>query len=64
MRILITGGAGCIGSGLTPTSHSAGHTIAVPESDYLKKDSLRGCHHREPLRVVRGGGRNGVDRDV
>ena len=41
MRILITGGAGCIGSVLTPTLLSLGHQVTVLDSFYFNQNSLK-----------------------
>jgi nucleoside-diphosphate-sugar epimerase len=54
MRILITGGAGYIGSVLTPTLLSLGHDVTVLDSFYFNQNSLLDCCQYGNFQVVRG----------
>ena len=54
MRILITGGAGYIGSVLTPTLLSLGHQVTVLDNFMFKPNSLTDCCHYPTFEVVRG----------
>ncbi len=58
MKILITGGAGYIGSVLTPALLSAGHAVTVLDNFYFNQNSLLDCCHYEELQVVRGDARD------
>jgi len=60
MKILITGGAGYIGSVLTPHLLAAGHRVTVLDSFMFQQSSLLGCCHCEGLDIVRGDVRNPV----
>lgn len=54
MNILITGGAGYLGSVLTPTFLSKGHSVTVVDSFLFRQNSLMDCCYYENFKVVRG----------
>ncbi|MEI7435626.1 MAG: NAD(P)-dependent oxidoreductase [bacterium] len=58
MKILITGGAGYIGSILTPRLLAAGHQVTVVDSFMYKQSSLLDCCHKPDLTIVRGDARD------
>jgi len=58
MRILVTGGAGYIGSVLTPALLQAGHQVTVLDTFLFRQNSLTDCCHQEGFDVVRGDCRN------
>jgi nucleoside-diphosphate-sugar epimerase len=61
MRILITGGAGYIGSILTPALLQAGHRITVIDNFMYNQTSLLDCCFNHNLTIIRGDAR---DRDL
>jgi nucleoside-diphosphate-sugar epimerase len=58
MKILITGGAGYIGSVLTPTLLGLGHEVTVLDSFYFHQNSLLDCCQQEKFQVIRGDSRD------
>lgn len=54
MRILVTGGAGYIGSVLTPMLLARGHDVTVLDNLMYRQNSLMDCCHYDTFRVVRG----------
>jgi nucleoside-diphosphate-sugar epimerase len=58
MKILITGGAGYIGSILTPTLLGAGHQVTVLDNFLFHQASLADCCQFETFQVVRGDSRD------
>jgi nucleoside-diphosphate-sugar epimerase len=54
MKILITGGAGYIGSLLTPALLAGGHQVTVVDSFLFKQASLLDCCRYEGFEIVRG----------
>ena len=54
MKILITGGAGYIGSVLTPTLLAHGHEVTVVDSFLFRQNSLADCCQYETFQIVRG----------
>ncbi len=58
MKVLITGGAGYIGSILTPTLLAAGHTVTVIDSFMFHQNSLADCCCYETFSVTRGDSRD------
>lgn len=58
MKILITGGAGYIGSILTPTLLAQGYEVTVLDSFMFGQNSLADCCQYDTFNVVRGDCRN------
>jgi len=58
MKILITGGAGYIGSVLTLSFLAEGHEVTVLDNFYFDQNSLLDCCQYEKFRVVRGDARD------
>jgi nucleoside-diphosphate-sugar epimerase len=54
MKILITGGAGYLGSVLTPALLAQGHEVTVLDNFYFKQNSLLDCCQYEKFQIVRG----------
>lgn len=54
MKILITGGAGYIGSVLTPFLLAKGHNVTVLDNFMFRQNSLADCCQYEGFEVVRG----------
>jgi nucleoside-diphosphate-sugar epimerase len=54
MKILITGGAGYIGSVLTPTLLAQGHEVTVLDNFYFNQNSLLDCCQYEKFQIIRG----------
>jgi nucleoside-diphosphate-sugar epimerase len=54
MKILITGGAGYIGSLLTPALLAEGHQVTVVDNFLFKQASLLGCCRHEGFEIIRG----------
>lgn len=54
MKILITGGAGYIGSILTPSLLAARHEVTVLDNFLFRQNSLADCCQYEGFQVVRG----------
>ena len=54
MKILITGGAGYIGSLLTPALLQAGHHVTVVDNFLFQQSSLTDCCRYESFEIIRG----------
>ena len=54
MKILITGGAGYIGSLLTPALLQAGHHVTVIDNFLFQQNSLTDCCRYESFEIIRG----------
>jgi nucleoside-diphosphate-sugar epimerase len=69
MKILVTGGAGYLGSVMVPTLLEKGHKVIVIDNFLYNQNSLLDCCNRKELQIIRGDVRNqslvsGVMRDV
>jgi nucleoside-diphosphate-sugar epimerase len=60
MKVLITGGAGYIGSVLTPILLEKGHSVTVLDNLAYSQDSLLGVAYHPNFRFVRGDARDGA----
>lgn len=58
MRILVTGGAGYLGSVLVPTLLADGYEVTVVDSFMYAQSSLLDCCHQTGLTVIRGDARD------
>jgi nucleoside-diphosphate-sugar epimerase len=58
MRILVTGGAGYLGSVLVPTLLAQGHEVTVLDNFMFRQTSLADCCQYESFQVVRGDSRD------
>ena len=54
MKVLITGGAGYLGSVLTPSLLALGHEVTVLDNFLFRQNSLADCCHYGGFHVVRG----------
>lgn len=54
MKILVTGGAGYIGSVLTPTLLNSGHEVIILDNFMYGQTSLLDCCHNPRLKVIKG----------
>lgn len=58
MKILVTGGAGYIGSVLVPTLLAAGHEVTVIDNLLFRQQTLADCCHYDTFQFIRGDVRN------
>lgn len=58
MKILVTGGAGYIGSTLVPMLLNEGHEVIAVDNFMYNQTSLLDCCHNEKLTIIRGDARN------
>lgn len=61
MRILVTGGAGYLGSVMVPELLRAGHVVTVLDNFVYGQASLLDCCHEPNLEIIRG---NALDRPL
>lgn len=61
MNVLVTGGAGYIGSVLVPDLLKAGHSVTVIDNFMYSQTSLLDCCHRKELQIINGDAR---DKDL
>ena len=54
MKILVTGGAGYLGSIIVPTLLQEGHTVSVLDNFMYNQTSLLDCCNNKDLEIVRG----------
>ena len=58
-RILVTGGAGYLGSVMTPMFLHAGHSVTVLDNFMFDQTGLAGVCHHPRFDVIEGDARNG-----
>jgi len=58
MKILVTGGAGYIGSVMVPELLSQGHEVTVVDNFMFGQNSLLDCCNNEKLQIIRGDARD------
>ena len=58
MKVLVTGGAGYLGSVLVPTLLEEGHDVTVIDNFMYQQTSLLDCCHHRGLTIVRGDARD------
>lgn len=58
MKILVTGGAGYLGSVMVPMLLDAGYEVTVIDNFFYNQGSLLDCCHRKTLQIIRGDVRN------
>ncbi len=58
MKILVTGGAGYIGSVMVPALLQRGHEVLVVDAFMFNQSSLLDCCHDEKLSIIRGDARD------